>query len=533
MTTDAPAGRWHGAMKRILSRIARHPETVAFGALALLYVLPLWSFRYLPTQDGPSHLDNAQILKDYGDPGAGYQPFYEIRPDPLPNLTSHLLLVGLLYVAPPLWAEKILVSLYVLGFAAAFRYFLGAFGDRCRPLSWAGLLLVYDRCFWMGFYNYCLALVLLWLILGFCLRQRQGSQLHHALVLMALFTVAYFTHLMVFLLAVIGAAAAALAAHRRRVLSLGLVLLAALPAACLAMDYFEQTGFFRDSLIRRLLRDPFAGLHTGGSGSVEKRLTALDDELFAHHIGTLLPGTLVLTAYLVALAVLTAGGRLFKPQDAAPEQRMDWADVPRLLYPGVFGALLLGAYLVLPEHLGMAHGGFIGTRLAPLPFLLALACMREPVHFPLRVLVRGLTVGLLVMNLLLVTDTLDAGNEELDEYTAGIEAVGRGHRLFVIQQKPHPIRLVDPLLHAAHYYCLGTGNVDLDNYEATTMHFPVKYRPGIPRGRDNWTGYPRQDAVDVVLCWRPSANGPPRALAGWDEIFSRGPLRIYRRTQAP
>src|SRR5262249_12678023 len=138
-----------------LSRLRAEPA--AFWVLALLHLVPVWAYPYLPTQDGPAHLDNAQILKDYGDPAAGYQTFFELRNEPIPDLTSHLLLAALLYVAPPLVAEKLLVSLYVLGFAGSFRYFLGAFGPRCRPLSWAGLLLVYQRNFWMGFWNYCLA----------------------------------------------------------------------------------------------------------------------------------------------------------------------------------------------------------------------------------------------------------------------------------------------------------------------------------------------------------------------------------------
>ena len=101
--------------------------------VVLAYLLPVWVFRYVPTQDGPSHVFNALVIKDYSDSAAGYHQVFEIRADPLPNWTSHLLLAGLLYVVPPLVAEKLLVSLYVLGFAGSFRYFLGAFGERPPP----------------------------------------------------------------------------------------------------------------------------------------------------------------------------------------------------------------------------------------------------------------------------------------------------------------------------------------------------------------------------------------------------------------
>src|SRR5262249_44690299 len=140
-------------LSRLGRHLANHPEAAAFWVLALAYLIPVWAYAYLPTQGGPSHVNNAQILRDYGHSTLGYENYFELRWEPLPNLTSPLLLALLLCVLPPLVAEKALVSLYILGFAGSFRYFLGSFGPRCRPLSWAGLLFVYNRCLWMGFYN--------------------------------------------------------------------------------------------------------------------------------------------------------------------------------------------------------------------------------------------------------------------------------------------------------------------------------------------------------------------------------------------
>ena len=44
----------------------RYGEGVLFWTLACLHLAPVWAFHYVPTQDGASHLDNAQILKDLG-----------------------------------------------------------------------------------------------------------------------------------------------------------------------------------------------------------------------------------------------------------------------------------------------------------------------------------------------------------------------------------------------------------------------------------------------------------------------------------
>jgi hypothetical protein len=491
----------------------RHrPEPLAFWALAVLHLVPVWSYRYLPTQDGPSHLANAQIIQDYGNPEAGYDRLFEIRLDPLPNLTSHLLLAGLMDVFPPLIAEKLLVTAYVLGFAGAFRYFLGGFGPDHRPLSWAGLLFVFNRCFWMGFYNYCLSLALLLLILGFVLRRRGTLDAGGTFALVLLFTAAYFTHLAGFLIAVAGAVLITLLSPPRRAATIGLVVLAALPAGCLTMNYLEETGFTHSPAAMRVVRDPLDRL--GGrwrEDEVERNLREMDAEVFAFHAGPRQWLSPALGVYLIALTMLTIAVPPVGQADAPPR--------PGPLFPAVFGSLLLIAYLTVPDHLGggdhgLPNGGFLKARLALLPALFWIACVRDPnlavLRLPLRI---GIAV-LIGVNLWLVTATVRDGNRELARYTAGLEAVGRGHRLLATQSGGWRSQYANPFTHAADYYCLGTRNVNVDNYEAAMPHFPVTYRTD----RSGMNDY------DTLISWQ-TGGGP----AGWVEIYRQGPLAIYRR----
>jgi hypothetical protein len=521
VTQEAPGAQPGTLLSRLQRKVACHSEAAVFWAAAIVYVLPVWAFPYLPTQDGPAHLYNAQILKDYRSPEAGYDAFFELRAEPLPNFTSHLLLAGLLLVLPALVAEKVLVTLYILGFAGSFHWFLGAYDPRCRPLALAGLLLVYNRCLWMGFYNYCLSLILLWVILGYCLRRRGCIHLAQTTVLMLLFTVAFFTHLVGFLVAAAGAVLAVTLSPPRRILDALWVGLAALPAACLMMNYFEQTGFFHARPAQRLFQEPLDRLRGRPTeAGIWHDLREIDSELGAHHLGRAIPGSLFVVGYWGLLAMLGIASS-YRGRGA------NEPDGPGRLFPAVFGLLLLALYVLVPSHLGFTHGGFLKTRLAPLPPLVWLACLREPAGRWPRLLARGILVVLLAANLLFVMRTMRDGNRQLTAYTAGIDAAGSGHRLFVMQSDASPTPLVNPLLHAADYYCLGTGNVNLDNYEASTPHFPVKYRAGIGRGRGSLAGYSRRDAVDLVLCWpvAPGAGG----LSGWEEIYSEGRLRLYRR----
>jgi hypothetical protein len=504
----------------------RYGEVVLFWALAFLHLAPVWAFHYLPTQDGASHLDNAQILKALGSSDSNYEAIFEIRADPIPNWTSHLLLAGMLFVVPPLIAEKLLVSLYILGFAGSFRYFLGAFGERTWPISW------------LGFYNFCLSLILVWLIVGFCVRRRGELRWPHAGVLALLFPLAYFTHLVGFVVALTGALGASFLAKPRSFLAPILICLAAAPSCLLTMDYFEQTGFFNEGAGHRLVKQPLALLKGGKMETgIDEQLQAIDRELFAHHAGARPPLSLFLIPYFFVFTAIAIGEYCHRrwrepPLEAIgvvesdqPSASANQKAGPGWLFPLFFGLLMLGCYLFLANDLGtrgghLPHGGFLKARLALFPPLISLACLQEPSNTPTRLVLRALTVVLLGVNLFLVTQTFHEDNKTLEQFTAGIEAVGLGHRLNVIGTTGKG-RLANPLAGARHYYCLDTGNVSLDNYEASTPHFPIKYRQG-PRAQ--------MAAPDVVIYWRttPGAIDPLRDL-----IFADENLRIYRRPQGP
>ena len=75
--------------------------------LLLVHLLPIWIVKYFPTQDGPSHIYNAQLFKEYHD----HQNFrirdvYQLNWTPFPNWTTHLLMAMLMYIFPPWFAKR-------------------------------------------------------------------------------------------------------------------------------------------------------------------------------------------------------------------------------------------------------------------------------------------------------------------------------------------------------------------------------------------------------------------------------------------
>jgi hypothetical protein len=187
------------------------------------------------------------------------------------------------------------------------------------------------------------------------------------------------------------------------------------------------------------------------------------------------------------------------------------------------------AYFLGPEHLRFEQGGYFKQRFAVLvPLFLALL-YREPAHAALR---WGLLVLLLTAYAFLTANVWQyfaAQNRELLEFTAGQETLGTGRTLFVMQPDTTRRNTSDPLMHAADYYCADAPNVNLDNYQATTNHFPVCFVPGQRRGLGHFGYYSRRESVDAILVWDRPDPGEHPALRDFVPAFSEGRLKIFLR----
>ena len=104
------------------------PATLVWSALLVGLVSPIWRVDHVPTQDGPAHVYNAMIIRDFGKKGTDYDRVFAFRDGLLPNWTSHAILVGLMSIVDPVTAEKLLVTLVVLAMALAVRFLLVSYG---------------------------------------------------------------------------------------------------------------------------------------------------------------------------------------------------------------------------------------------------------------------------------------------------------------------------------------------------------------------------------------------------------------------
>ncbi|HEV7880066.1 hypothetical protein [Bradyrhizobium sp.] len=142
-----------------------------FAALAVLLDGPVWLVKLVPTQDGPVHLAQADLIARFGWGGALTEPaasFYQWNPRIEPNSAIYLLLAGLIRLTgDALMANTLFLSLYgFLWIAAAFAASRSQTGRPMLPLLLL-LPLAFGVFIHWGFYNYALGVPLFLLFASF------------------------------------------------------------------------------------------------------------------------------------------------------------------------------------------------------------------------------------------------------------------------------------------------------------------------------------------------------------------------------
>lgn len=442
-------------------------ERVVFGLLLGLHLLPLWCHRYFLTSDGPAHLYNAALLKSMLlHPDHWAHQLLTINFNPEPNYFSHLLLVGLLTVLPPWLADKLVLTLYVVGLPLALRYLLRAVRPDAGWLAVLGFPLVYSVVLVWGFYNFCLSLaVFLWAV-GYWVRRADASawSLRSITTLAALLGLLFAAHPLPYLVSglLLGLLALSAAARQRSWVAagreLGVLLLAYLPTLPLLWWYFRVKGTAASAPPSNYAESFWSWL----------RLAPL------HYFGSAEGSYRWMIAALFGLLGLAAGWQVRR--GAASRLALPWL---------LAGLLLLGAYVALPD--AIAGGSIIKPRWALLSYFMLLGALAT-VPYPSWVQQAALGLGALVAGLLLVFrwQKFEAFQAGLAEYRSALPYLRPNTKLLALNyadvgQVPGGPDFGTYLPLFAHVSGQLGAEVPVfcyENYEATTGYFPLTWRHG-------------------------------------------------------
>lgn len=171
---------------------------LALLAVALQLTL-VWGFDYFPTVDGPAHVHLAYGLYEALTGNHFYKEFLEINHTFNPNNLIQGILVSLMAIASPFIAEKILLSLYFVGFSAGSVYMLS--GINRNSLCLLPFLMFCGISFSLafGFYNFSFGTIVFLGWFGFWWRHRASVKNSVILGHASFAAVAYLTHIFAFI----------------------------------------------------------------------------------------------------------------------------------------------------------------------------------------------------------------------------------------------------------------------------------------------------------------------------------------------
>jgi hypothetical protein len=162
-----------------------------------LYLTPIWIIQYFPSQDSPSHLENAKIILDYYlQNGSINQQYYTINYKLIPNLITYPFIALLAMIFPLLIVEKIVLSVYVICFPLSVRYVLNSINPDSNYLSFLAFPFIYNYALQSGFFNFIYGVIILLIILGYWIKHHNNLKITNILVLSVLSTTLYFSHLL-------------------------------------------------------------------------------------------------------------------------------------------------------------------------------------------------------------------------------------------------------------------------------------------------------------------------------------------------
>jgi hypothetical protein len=525
-------------------------NTLLFWLMMILLLVPVWSFKYFPTTDGPNHVYNALCLRDYSQPDReAIRTFFARNRRLVPNEVGPALLTDFCRIFPPLIAEKLFLSLYLVGFMLSVRWMLSSIDSDGkaggRALAVAGAPFAGNFYLHEGLYSFCFSLVLYFIVIGYWVRQERRPAVYKTILLAGLLMLLFLAHLVS--------------------LVLGAIFIALMLIVRLVRARREGSGAV-NAVWRSVVRNTLAMLPAF--------LAALHFILTEHSTRFAVLARLHAHPWSYRLRNLVSWMKSFQPIELGPamlQAALFGGITIWLLHrrkrngrPNDVYLLLAGVYLLvfLLSPSALAGGSMIIIRLACFPFFALLMWFAsEPLEDRQRrgrdVLVSGVSAIVLVALLVIHLRSDARIIPYLQEFANAEALVPRGATLLPIAYADgadvdqHGRRLsigCSPLVEAAGYFAGQRGIVSLDNYEASVDYFPLIYRPGfdpyvriVDRGYD-FEDYcsPSGQRVEYVLLWTggvrrddPVARYIHRQLdAHYELIFTSrysGYARLYRR----
>ncbi|MCE2401190.1 hypothetical protein J4G08_09925 [Candidatus Poribacteria bacterium] len=506
-------------------------------ALLVIHLLPVWGFKYFPTQDGASHIYNAYVLKEYHNhENYRLREVYELNPTLFPNWTSHAFLLLLLYIFPPLICEKIVLTLCIGLLPLSLFYFLNGVQKKNIVFGLVGFIYAYNYLLHMGFYNFVLSMSLFFFTMGYWWRINDKLRWTNIVVIYILLLATYFTHYHSYALLIISLTFFAfflsvyeilhevwgykkttrspISLFKDAVMKLKpklIFIVTLLPAYFILFSYYlylvNTHGNEGDHRGFEWLTNYFFSM---------KSLVAFRDD----HV---LIGRMLLTLFGIAF-VLTVINRVrdYQRELGTSEERL-WTRIITQTDGFLIMAVLVTAMYFISPWSGFS-GGWLNDRFHLYIFLILFPFFAINLHRYVNYGVAGIIIVLSLCHLgynvhtytMLNRDIANALSlEGMDEKHTILESIP-GEWNGLSDSLGFEPEYVEPFGHIECLLAMKKGIAYLNNYEANTDHFPLRYKK-------------KDLPADFIIVWRTEYDDVEGLEEEYELIDSNDYNRLYRR----
>ena len=514
--------------------------------MLVLHLLPVWGFKYFPTQDGLSHIYNSYVVKEYHKhENYRLREVYELNATIFPNWTSHALLVALLYVFPPLVCEKIVLTLCIGLLPLSLFYFLNGVAKRNIVFGLLGFMYAYNYLLHMGFYNFVLSMSLFFFTMGYWWRVKNKLRLTNVVVIYILLLVTYLTHYHSYALLVMSLTFFSLFSSGYAVLQgvwghreTSQPLMHRLRAGVVTL---KPALTFVGSLIPAyfiLFSYYFYLSNAHGTDSNHKGFEWLNDYFFsmkslvAFRDDHILIGRMLLV-FLAIVFVLTVINRIrqcyqFRKSEEWKEtgERL-WMRVVTQMDGFLIMSILITAMYYIAPWSGYS-GGWINDRFHLYIFLILIPFFVINPHRYINYGVAGIIIILSLWHLGYNVHTYALLNRDIAHVHS---SMGLYEKDTILTSEPgewngfsdslgFESKYVEPFGHTECLLAVEMGIAYLDNYEANTDHFPLRYKEE------------KEFTADYAIIWRTEYDDVAGLEEEYDLIHSNDYHRVYRRKRA-
>jgi hypothetical protein len=444
-------------------KIKNNSEWIIYWGLAGLFSVILlcliWVPSYFPSQDGPSHLYNAWIMKALGNPEFPLiNSSYDMRWGLFPNWTGHAVIFLLMHIFSPITAEKIWLSLIILGLPAGVIYLSRAVahGSKNATVPWwtlLGFFFTLNHPLYKGFQNHGMGLVLFIFILAYFWKNNiRGWSALRLLVLNILLISTYFCHIVPFVLSLM--AMVILRLCNRESINNNLRFFAALIPMGLLLLYYRYSY-----PVQYRLRLP------GWYYLKKEALYLLQGKMLTgfnrHDSWYIALSVLIGIGIIGMLWSIAAGAGSSKPGDKRNQ----------LIILVLFLSVV---YFISPDAIG--GGKYLNMRLALYPLFPLIVWLKAPRNMPLRIL---LICAIILLTVTHFRESFSAQKEINKHYNRIVQLARElpdDSFAAAARNFPEWNQRLRPILHAISYGIIGRDIVNLTNYEARLPYFPIKWK---------------------------------------------------------